>query len=79
MANIGLGQVQRGGEAELPLITSGDDVAGVARFLRPEYRSYTAGDVIDFLLADVRTSVPAGETPRGGTEGDRRATAPCVA
>jgi nitronate monooxygenase len=79
MANIGLGQVQRGGETELPLITSGDDVADVARFLRPGQRSYTAADVVDYLLADVSTSVPIGEMPRGGPEGDRSASSPRVA
>ena len=50
MANIGLGQVQKGGELERALITSGDDVAGVARFLKPGAASYSARDVIDYLL-----------------------------
>lgn len=52
MANIGLGQTQRSGEVELPLITSGDDVADVARFLKPGAQTYTAADVIDYLLSD---------------------------
>jgi len=50
MANIGLGQVQREGYIEGPLVTSGDDVAGVARFLRPGAETYRAADVLAYLL-----------------------------
>jgi nitronate monooxygenase len=52
MANIGLGQVRGpdGSDRELPLITSGDDVATVARFLRPGAETYTAADVLAHLL-----------------------------
>jgi len=50
MANIGLGQVQRDGAHERALITSGDDVANVARFLEPGASSYRAVDVIEYLL-----------------------------
>ena len=53
MANIGLGQIRRGGEQEKPLITSGDDVATVARFLKSDAGSYTASDVIEYLMRDV--------------------------
>jgi nitronate monooxygenase len=73
MANIGIGQVQRNGETELPLITSGDDVAAVARFLKRGSRSYTAADVIDYLLADLKSSIPAGGVPRGRPPIDRPA------
>jgi nitronate monooxygenase len=52
MANIGLGQIHRGGEREKPLITSGDDVANVARFLKPGACSYRAVDVIAYLMQD---------------------------
>jgi nitronate monooxygenase len=52
MVNIGLGQIQRDGSPELPLITSGDDVADVARFLPAGADTYTAADVINYLLAD---------------------------
>lgn len=48
-ANIGLGQVRRG-EREPPMLTSGDDVAKVARFLKDGAESYSARDVIDYLL-----------------------------
>ena len=50
MANIDLGQTQRGGYIEQPLVTSGDDVAGVARFLQQGAETYSAADVLDYLL-----------------------------
>ncbi len=52
MANIDLGQVQKDGTHELPMITSGDDVAGIARFLKPDADSYSAVDVIEYLLKE---------------------------
>lgn len=53
MANIGLAQVQRDGSVEPPLVTSGDDVARVARFLEPGRDTYAAADVVAYLLRDV--------------------------
>ncbi len=53
LASIEFGQTQVSGEPELPLVTSGDDVAEVARFLKPGADTYTAADVIDYLLRDV--------------------------
>ena len=50
MADIGLGQLRPTGEIDKPLITSGDDVANVARFLKPGASSYKAIDVIEWLL-----------------------------
>jgi NAD(P)H-dependent flavin oxidoreductase YrpB (nitropropane dioxygenase family) len=50
MVNIGLGQIQKGGAHEPPLLTSGDDLPGIARLLPPNSSSYTAADVIDYLL-----------------------------
>ncbi|MFG0253030.1 MAG: nitronate monooxygenase [Phycisphaerales bacterium JB038] len=50
-ANIGLGQVTRAAGVEKPLVTSGDDVADVARFLKPGARTYTAADVLAYMLA----------------------------
>lgn len=52
MTNIGLGQVQADGYAELAMVTSGDDVATIARFLPAGAESYGARDVLDALLAD---------------------------
>lgn len=53
MANLGLGQSRPDGTTEKPLITSGDDVAHVARFLKPGSHSYSALDVIKYILRDV--------------------------
>lgn len=53
MANIGLSQVHRNGEREKALITSGNDVEDVARFIKDGALCYTASDVIEYLLRDV--------------------------
>ncbi|MFZ4575032.1 MAG: nitronate monooxygenase [Phycisphaerales bacterium] len=53
MANIGMAQ-RRGDHDELPLVTSGDDAAEVARFLKPGETTYTAADVIEYLLQGVK-------------------------
>jgi NAD(P)H-dependent flavin oxidoreductase YrpB (nitropropane dioxygenase family) len=52
MANAGLGQVRAGLEGELPLLTAGDEVAHIARFLQPGADSYSAADVLSCLLAE---------------------------
>jgi nitronate monooxygenase len=49
-ANVGLGQIQRDGAPEPMLITSGDEVSNVAQFLAPGADSYSAGDVVRYLL-----------------------------
>ena len=56
LANIGLGQV-RGGISEKPLVTSGEDVRDVYRFLpAPDADSYAAADVVRYLLSAFSTS-----------------------
>ncbi len=50
LANIGLGQIKKGGLEEPTLVTSGDDTVDVARFLPEGATSYRAKDVIDYLL-----------------------------
>ena len=55
MATVGLGQHRDDGE-EVPLLTAGDDVANLARFLPPDRESYGAADVIRWLLGE---TVPA--------------------
>ncbi|MEN8234230.1 MAG: nitronate monooxygenase [Actinomycetota bacterium] len=50
IANIGHPQVQRNGDVEGTLITSGDDVADVARFIPEGHDTYSAADVIEYLL-----------------------------
>ncbi len=51
MATVGLGQ-QRPDGAEDPIITAGDDVANLARFLPPDRDSYGAADVIRWLVGE---------------------------
>ena len=53
MANVGLGQVRDGGSTEPPLITAGDDLEAIARFIPAGATSYSASDVIDGLLTPV--------------------------
>jgi nitronate monooxygenase len=50
-ANIGLPQRRERGYLEPPLLTAGDDLAGLARLVPPGADSYTADDVLDYLLA----------------------------
>ena len=50
MANIDLAQVRAGKYIENGLVTAGDDLAGVTRFLRADRRPYTAADVVATLL-----------------------------
>jgi nitronate monooxygenase len=49
MATVGLGQ-ERATGTEDPIITAGDDVANLARFLPVDRDSYGAADVIRWLL-----------------------------
>jgi nitronate monooxygenase len=46
VATIGLAQ-----PTDLPLVTAGNDVAQVARYLKPGHETYSAAEVVDFLLA----------------------------
>ena len=52
MSNIGLGQTRSGG-TEQPLLTAGDDVVNVARFLSPGATTYRATDVIKLLTSQL--------------------------
>lgn len=51
MADIGMAQVQAGGNEEMPLLTAGDDLNNVARMIKPGKTSYSAKDVINYLLS----------------------------
>lgn len=53
VSTIGLAQIRADNTTDLPLITAGNDVAQVARFLRPGKDSYSAAEVISQLLAKV--------------------------
>ena len=52
MADIGHGQLQKDGQTERPLLTSGDDLQNIHRFLDGRAR-YSARDVLDFLVSGV--------------------------
>ncbi|MBP1468691.1 nitronate monooxygenase [Candidatus Chloroploca sp. M-50] len=51
MANVGFAQQRRDGSIEPPLLTSGDDLQHIGDFLGGR-TSYSAGDVIDYLLGE---------------------------
>jgi len=55
MANIGLEQVRKNHSKELPLLTCGDDISGILQLLDSGQTSYTAAQVIDYLLAGTTT------------------------
>jgi len=51
VSNAGHPQIQRDGSVEKPMLTCGDDLAEIARFIPEGQTSFTARDVIDKLLA----------------------------
>ncbi len=55
LATVGLGQIHRG-KAEPTLVTAGDDVAHVARYLQPGHETYSAKDVITTILGSALES-----------------------
>jgi nitronate monooxygenase len=54
VSNIGMPQIQRNGDVEGMLITSGDDAEHVARFSPTGDTAYSAAEVVDYLLSEVR-------------------------
>src|SRR6266702_122991 len=64
LANIGYQQVRNGKREEYGLITAGDDLYTVSRFLKPGRTEYTAADVVACLLEgskDTQAASRAGE------------------
>jgi NAD(P)H-dependent flavin oxidoreductase YrpB (nitropropane dioxygenase family) len=57
VGSVGLGQLREDGKEDGALITAGDDVANIARFLKPGCDSYTAADVLEWLLSGVKRIV----------------------
>ncbi|MDD5484388.1 MAG: nitronate monooxygenase [Kiritimatiellae bacterium] len=55
-ATVGLGQIRSKHEKELALVTAGNDVDQIARFIKPGRDSYTAADVIQCLLAELKNA-----------------------
>jgi NAD(P)H-dependent flavin oxidoreductase YrpB (nitropropane dioxygenase family) len=50
VSTIGLAQRRADGYTEAPLLTAGDDIAGLSRFVRDGATSYSALDVLEHLL-----------------------------
>ena len=50
MANIGLPQIRSTGSIEPPLVTSGNDIVGLTRFLPADGLAYSAAEVVEKLL-----------------------------
>jgi nitronate monooxygenase len=61
-ANAGFPQIRRNGYVEPPLVTSGNDLVNIARFLKPGEKRYTAADVIAYLLSSVEQAIPAAHS-----------------
>jgi nitronate monooxygenase len=55
ISNLGHAQRQKNGYVEPPIVTAGDDINTVKRFVKNDDPSYSAADVIDFLLSRVKT------------------------
>lgn len=56
-ATIGQPQVRDDGVLEQPLVTSGDELKNIRRFIGSDRAGYTAGDVIDYLTSGLRRLV----------------------
>ncbi len=66
LANIGQEQVRPDGSVENGLITAGDDLTSVARFLPPGATTYSASDVLKALLPASEASFAlVSDTPDG--------------
>jgi nitronate monooxygenase len=57
LANLGYQQVRNGRRMEYPLITAGDDLYTVSRFLKPGRTDYSAADVVSLLMTGCEPAV----------------------
>lgn len=55
-ANIGQGQNRSDGTKELPLVTCGEDLSSISQLLKKGQLSYSASDVLNYLLRPVTAS-----------------------
>ena len=60
MAAIGLGQTLGDGEKEPPIVTAGEDIQDLQRFLVGDNYSYRAADVLRFILGERGVNPAAG-------------------
>ncbi len=51
MADIGMAQIQKDGTAELHLLTAGDDLNNLSRIIKKDKESYSAAEVLEYLLS----------------------------
>ncbi len=56
-ATIGHAQVRDDGVVEAPLVTSGDELKNIRRFIGSDRSGYTAAEVIDYLTSGIRRAV----------------------
>lgn len=61
MADVGMGQIQAGGKEEISLLTAGDDLNNIGRLLKPGQTSFSAKDVVHYLLSLDATSAKSVE------------------
>jgi nitronate monooxygenase len=61
-ATIGLPQVNLDNLSDLPLVTAGDEVANVARFLQPGLDTFTAAEVVQMLLDKPERDIQLGKS-----------------
>ncbi len=54
LATTGLGQFISESESELALLTTGDEIAHLARLIKPNRDSYAAADVVRYLLSQTK-------------------------
>jgi hypothetical protein len=52
-ANVDLAQVRKGGVTELPMLTTGDDLECISAVLPAGASTYSADQVLDYLLSRV--------------------------
>jgi nitronate monooxygenase len=67
LANVGLGQLRDSGDTELPLVTCGDNIRAILRFLpSPDAVSYPARHVVAQLLSGVTSASACCQPPHIG-------------
>ncbi len=64
-AIAGYGQRRKDGYIEPPIVTSGDALEQLTAIIPPGQTSYSAKDVVDYLMAKVTISAPTAKEPVG--------------
>lgn len=62
MADVGMAQIQAGGAKEVHLLTAGDDLNNVSRMMKRGRMSYSATEVIEYLLSEELPRLKEAET-----------------